>query len=114
MSAPADVLWDVGAGSGSVGIEAALGMPEGEVYAVERDATQIEHIHENRVRFRTPQVESVEGAAPAALTSLLSQQGDVTVPALVPAPPPTPTPTPADPDLAMALAARSWLAAKGL
>jgi hypothetical protein len=45
---------------------------------------------------------------------LLSQQGDVTVPALVGAPQPIPTPTPADPDLAMALAVRTWLAAKGL
>jgi hypothetical protein len=43
---------------------------------------------------------------------LLSQQGDVTVPAYAAAP--TPTPVPADPDLAMALAARNWLAAKGL
>ncbi|MFF3511523.1 C1 family peptidase [Streptomyces sp. NPDC002573] len=52
----------------------------------------------------------------ADLTWLLSQQGDVTVPALVgaPQPTPTPTPTPADPDLAMALAAHTWLTAKGL
>lgn len=50
----------------------------------------------------------------ADLAWLLSQQGDVTVPALVPAPQPTPTPTPADPDMAMALAARTWLTQKGL
>ena len=50
----------------------------------------------------------------ADLAWLLSQQGDVTVPALAPAPQPTPTPTPADPDLAMALAAHNWLTAKGL
>jgi hypothetical protein len=48
----------------------------------------------------------------ADLTWLLSQQGDVTVPAWATAP--TPPPAPADPDLAMALAARSWLNAKGL
>lgn len=48
----------------------------------------------------------------SALTSLLAQQGDVTVPSLVAAP--APTPPPADPDLAMALAARSWLTSKGL
>lgn len=50
----------------------------------------------------------------ADLAWLLSQQGDVTVPSLVPAPQPTPTPPPSDPDLAMALAAHQWLAAKGL
>lgn len=54
----------------------------------------------------------------AALTSLLAAQGDVTVPALVgapqPTPTPTPTPTPADPDLVFAVAAHTWLTAKGL
>jgi hypothetical protein len=48
----------------------------------------------------------------ADLTWLLSQRGDVTVPALVAAP--QPTPTPADPDMALALAARTWLTQKGL
>jgi hypothetical protein len=48
----------------------------------------------------------------ADLTWLLSQQGDVTVPAWATAP--TPTPGPSDPDMAMALAAHSWLNAKGL
>jgi hypothetical protein len=43
---------------------------------------------------------------------LLSQDGDVTVPAWTVAP--QPAPTPADADMAMALAARTWLTAKGL
>ena len=64
---PTDVLWDVGAGSGSVGIEAALSLPRGAVYAVDRDAEAIALLEANRVRFRTPQVEAVLGAAPAAL-----------------------------------------------
>jgi hypothetical protein len=51
--------------------------------------------------------------AAADLQRLLSQQGDVTVPALVGAPQPTPTPTPEDPDLALALAMRKWLAETG-
>ena len=45
----------------------------------------------------------------AALTALLRDQGDVTVPSLVP----TPEPTPDDPDLALALAMRKWLAETG-
>lgn len=45
---------------------------------------------------------------------LLSQQGDVTVPALLAAPQPTPTPVPSDPDMTMALAMRTWLNVKGL
>lgn len=43
---------------------------------------------------------------------LLAQQGDVTVPDLTRAP--APVPVPADPDMAFALAARTWLTAKGL
>jgi precorrin-6Y C5,15-methyltransferase (decarboxylating) len=68
--APDDTLWDVGAGSGSVAIEAALALPYGRVFAVERDATQCAFIEANRVRFRTPQVTVVASEAPAALASL--------------------------------------------
>jgi precorrin-6Y C5,15-methyltransferase (decarboxylating) len=67
---PSDVLWDLGAGSGAVGIEAALMLPSGSVYAVERDPAQAAFICENRVRFRTPQVEVMEGAAPVVLAAL--------------------------------------------
>ena len=68
---PADTLWDIGAGSGSIGIEAASLLPRGAVHAVERDAEQIAFIETNRVRFRAPQVEAVHGAAPDALDTLL-------------------------------------------
>jgi hypothetical protein len=52
----------------------------------------------------------------ADLTWLLSQQGDVTVPAwtTAPVPTPTPTPVPADVDKTFAAAAHTWLTAKGL
>jgi precorrin-6Y C5,15-methyltransferase (decarboxylating) len=68
--APTDTLWDIGAGSGSVAVEAALTLPHGQVHAVERDAAQLPHIHANRVRFRTPHVQVVHGAAPEALRTL--------------------------------------------
>lgn len=67
---PSDVLWDVGAGSGAVGIEAALQLPGGNVYAVEHDPAQVAFIRENRVRFRTPQVEAIKGEAAVALATL--------------------------------------------
>jgi precorrin-6Y C5,15-methyltransferase (decarboxylating) len=67
---PSDTLWDVGAGSGSVGIEAALGLPRGAVYAVDQKIDQIECVHTNAVRFRTPQVEPVYGSAPEVFEDL--------------------------------------------
>ena len=36
------IVWDVGAGSGSVGLEAAVIASEGMVYAVERDAESLD------------------------------------------------------------------------
>ncbi|MBF0626463.1 MAG: precorrin-6y C5,15-methyltransferase (decarboxylating) subunit CbiE [Magnetococcales bacterium] len=43
-----DILWDIGAGSGSVGLEAARLCSRGMVYAIERNAECLEMIRENR------------------------------------------------------------------
>jgi len=66
----AGVLWDVGAGSGSVSIEATLLCPALRVYAVERDEEAVGHVRENRKRFRAAGLTVVPGAAPAALAGL--------------------------------------------
>jgi hypothetical protein len=50
----------------------------------------------------------------ADLTWLLSQQGDVTVPAWTTVPTPTPAPVPADVDHVLATSMHTWLTAKGL
>lgn len=64
------VLWDLGAGSGSVGIEAAR-LAEGlEVYAVERHDEQLAHIAANRRRYAVLNLEPVKGEAPEALERL--------------------------------------------
>lgn len=67
---PSDTLWDIGAGSGSVGIEAALSLPGGMVCAVDRADDQVAFIEVNRKRFRTPQVEAIAGQAPEVLEQL--------------------------------------------
>lgn len=64
------VLWDVGAGSGSVAIEAALLAPEGAVFAVERDAEMLGHLRRNVRTHGADNVRVVEGSAPAALHGL--------------------------------------------
>lgn len=63
------VLWDVGAGSGSVAIEAALAAPGLRVIAVERDAEDAARIMANAAALGAL-VEVVEGAAPVALAAL--------------------------------------------
>jgi precorrin-6Y C5,15-methyltransferase (decarboxylating) len=64
------VLWDVGAGSGSVGIEALGLSPALRVLAIERDTRQVEHIRENALRFEADRLEVIEGEAPACLAGL--------------------------------------------
>jgi precorrin-6Y C5,15-methyltransferase (decarboxylating) len=67
---PDGVLWDVGAGSGSLSIEAAGLMPRGAIYAVERDGEQVACLRENVRRHVTPQVRVVDGEAPGVLRKL--------------------------------------------
>src|SRR5437667_5469786 len=67
---PGAVLWDVGAGCGSVSIEASALIGRGTVYAVERDPRQIELVRENRRRFGAGNVQIVQGEAPAAFAGL--------------------------------------------
>jgi precorrin-6B C5,15-methyltransferase / cobalt-precorrin-6B C5,C15-methyltransferase len=68
--AGAAVIWDVGAGSGSIGIEAAALAPGARVYAVERDAEQLTHLRANAAACGRGAIEVVEGAAPEALGAL--------------------------------------------
>jgi precorrin-6Y C5,15-methyltransferase (decarboxylating) len=64
--APGDVLWDIGAGCGSVAIEAARAQPAAHVLAVERRAAMVEHMRENLRRFPAPNLALIEGTAPEA------------------------------------------------
>ena len=64
------VLWDIGAGSGSVSVEAARLAPELAVHAVEREPAEVANIRANCRRFGAYNVKVVEGAAPAALAGL--------------------------------------------
>ena len=64
------VVWDIGAGTGSVSVECALAAYEGSVFAVEKDTDAVELIRQNRIRFRTDNLEVVQGLAPDALKEL--------------------------------------------
>jgi precorrin-6Y C5,15-methyltransferase (decarboxylating) len=64
------VLWDVGAGSGPLSVEACLVAPGLRAFAVERAPEQLGHIGDNRRRFRVAGLVPIEGEAPRALDAL--------------------------------------------
>jgi precorrin-6Y C5,15-methyltransferase (decarboxylating) len=63
------VVWDIGACSGSVAIEAAR-LTTGEVYAIEKNRERAADIVKNAARFRTGNLTVVKGTAPEALKGL--------------------------------------------
>ena len=67
---PTTRLWDVGAGTGSIAIEAALLCPQGQIVAVERDKEVANLIRQNCDRFGLKNIQVFEGLAPDCLTSL--------------------------------------------
>ena len=66
------VVWDVGAGTGSISVEAGLIALNGTVYAVERDAESIDLLRRNVEQFGGGNVHVILGEAPAVLEGLPS------------------------------------------
>lgn len=65
-----ELLWDIGAGSGSIGIEWMLADPSLRAIAIEGHAERAARIRRNAGRFGVPGLAVVEGAAPEALAGL--------------------------------------------
>ena len=65
-----DTIWDVGAGTGSITVEAALAASAGSVFAIERKPEAVKLIEENRAKFSLINVHIVQGLAPEALVNL--------------------------------------------
>lgn len=65
-----DIVFDVGAGSGSVAVEAALLVADGAVYAIEREEAGCRLIEQNTRRLAATNVRVIAGEAPAALAGL--------------------------------------------
>lgn len=68
--APGQLLWDVGAGAGSVGIEWMRAHPSCRAIAVEADQTRAQRISGNARKLGVPALRVVNGRAPAALADL--------------------------------------------
>jgi precorrin-6Y C5,15-methyltransferase (decarboxylating) len=67
---PTSIVWDIGAGSGSVAIEAAQIARSGRVYAIEMDAEDYGMLMDNARLFSVPNVVGVLGEAPGAWANL--------------------------------------------
>jgi precorrin-6Y C5,15-methyltransferase (decarboxylating) len=67
---PASVVWDIGAGSGSVAIEAAQLAHLGMVYAIEQDVADHHLIVANAQTFGVRNLTAIHGTAPAVLAGL--------------------------------------------
>ncbi len=65
-----ELLWDIGAGSGSIGIEWMLADPSLKAIAIEANPDRAARIGRNACAFGVPGLRIVEGEAPAALADL--------------------------------------------
>lgn len=70
MPAPGQLLWDVGAGAGSVGIEWMRAHPNCRTIAIESDPERAARIARNASALGVPDLQVVEGRAPTALAGL--------------------------------------------
>ncbi|MEB3336314.1 MAG: precorrin-6Y C5,15-methyltransferase subunit CbiT [Leptolyngbyaceae bacterium] len=64
------VLWDIGAGTGTIPVEVGLLCPQGHIFAIERDEEVAALIRRNCDRFGVKNVEVIEGSAPECLQDL--------------------------------------------
>lgn len=85
---PGELLWDVGAGSGSIGIEWMRAHPSCHAIAIEADAERQRLIEHNRDALGVPALQLVAGQAPDALEGLASPDaifigGGVTTPGVI-------------------------------
>lgn len=64
------VVYDIGAGTGSVSIQAALQIPDGSVYAIEKNEDAVSLIEANKRKFAVDNLEIIKGTAPEVLDGL--------------------------------------------
>ncbi len=67
---PGSLVWDIGAGTGSISVEAGLISHQGSVYAIERDPESLPLLEQNIARWGGSNVQIVVGEAPQILADL--------------------------------------------
>jgi len=63
------IVWDIGAGSGSVGLEASRLCPDGHVYAIEKNIADFDIVTQNKINMRATNYSLVNNKAPETLNS---------------------------------------------
>ena len=67
---PKSLVWDIGAGTGTIPVEIGLLCPQAQIIAVERDEEVANLIRRNCDRFNVKNVEVIEASAPECLQDL--------------------------------------------
>lgn len=67
---PGQLLWDVGAGCGSISIEWMRTHPRCQAIAIEQNSTRLQYIADNAAALGTPNLNIIAGNAPLALKDL--------------------------------------------
>lgn len=76
---PDTVLWDIGAGTGTIPVETGLLCPQGQIIAVERDEEVVNLIQTNCNRFGVSNVEIIQGNAPDCLPTLKTRPNRICI-----------------------------------
>ncbi|MEN9870939.1 MAG: hypothetical protein RLZZ171_1927 [Cyanobacteriota bacterium] len=67
---PEQIVWDIGAGTGSVSIEIARLCPTSQIFAIEKTSMGSSLITQNSQRFQLNNLKSINGKAPEVLCNL--------------------------------------------
>jgi len=65
-----NILWDLGAGSGSISIEASLIIKKGKIVAVEKNPERVKHIKKNKKKFGIGNLKVIQSELPKGLEKL--------------------------------------------
>jgi len=64
------ILWDLGAGSGSVSVEAGLMIKKGQIFAIEKNAERVAQIKDNQKRFGISNLTVIQADLPQGLEKI--------------------------------------------
>lgn len=65
-----DVIWDIGAGTGSISLEIAVNYPGTKIYAIEKNPEGVSLIRDNCQKFGAENIDIIEGSAPEVFSAI--------------------------------------------